>query len=134
MCNFHCKMTQVHLNRDFVGEKFCQHWDLNPRPPDLISFGLFHISQIAHLAPNWWQLASGRPLAISGRRQPHPDLAEFDSECVRPVRVTAHCLTNKLSLQSPGFWNQISLNYNPMRLHQLASGKLLVRLKAFYIL
>ena len=64
---------------------------------------LLHTSMIAYLVPNWWPLTSGGPLACSGCRQPHPDRAGFDPECLRPVRESGHRLANKLLLWSPGF-------------------------------
>ena len=38
-CTIFIERIQVHFNRDFIGEKCCLLWDLNPRPSDLISSG-----------------------------------------------------------------------------------------------
>ena len=115
MYSFHCKMIQEHLNRYFMGENSCRHWDSNPRPSDLISSGagcqppslrLLHNSLIAKLAPT-----SGGPLASSGCRQPHPDRAGFDPECVGgPERVSAHCLATEPCLNCPSITCVISNN------------------------
>ena len=42
MYNFQSERLQVHFNRDFMGEKLCQHWDSNPQPSDLTSYGAGH--------------------------------------------------------------------------------------------
>ena len=65
---------KVHFSRDFVSEKCCRHWDLNPQPSDLdhLAFGVSHpygFFTSLHLskAQDWQPQSSGGP---STHRQP----------------------------------------------------------------
>ena len=59
---------KVHFSRDFVSEKCCRHWDLNPQPSDLdhLAFGVSHpygFFTSLHLskAQDWQPQSSGGP-------------------------------------------------------------------------